>query len=52
MIDPRWIALINYCQKNPYCTIERLEIMGGIPKLLVRKETLTEDTQVNIKIKL
>ena len=52
MIDPKWIALINYCSKNPYCTIERLEVSGGVPVLAVVEEKFTENTRALIKIKL
>ncbi len=52
MIDPKWIALINYCNKNPYCTIEKLEVAAGVPVVAVIEEKFTGDTRALIKIKL
>jgi len=51
MPDDRWLALIQYCKQNPFCTIERLQIVNGCPNLVVTKESLTNTATANIKIK-
>ena len=51
MLDDRWLALIQWCQQNPYCTIEKLEIVGGNPNLIVVKKQLSNTAIANIKIK-
>ncbi len=50
-MDQRWIALIKWCEENPYSTIERLEIVGGAPNLLVAKKQLTDTAIAFVKIK-
>ena len=50
-MDPRWIALMSWCEQNPYSTIERLEIVAGKPNLLVVKQQLSNTAIGFIKIK-
>ena len=51
MIDESWIALIAWCQDNPYTTIERLEIVEGKPRLLIVHTNLTPRTTAKIKVR-
>lgn len=51
MPDDRWLALIQWCKQNPFCTIERLQIVHGCPNLIVIKESLSDTATANIKIK-
>jgi len=46
----KWIAFIEWCKKNPYSTIERLEIVGGEPNLIVIRKQFTETARANVKI--
>jgi len=50
-MDPRWLALMKWCEQNPYSTIERLEIVAGKPNLLVVKQQLSNTAIGFIKIK-
>jgi hypothetical protein len=50
-IEQRWSALINWCQTNPYCTIERLEIVAGAPELIVIKKQLSKNTTAKVRIR-
>lgn len=50
-MDPRWIAFIAWCKENPFCTIERLEIVNGAPNLVVIKQQLTNTALAFVKIK-
>ena len=45
------MAFMSWCKENPYCTIERLEIVKGEPNLIVLKAFLTTDTSAFVKIR-
>ncbi len=47
----KWIAFMEWCRQNPYSTIERLEIVGGEPNLIIVRKQLTQVTQAKVKIK-
>lgn len=51
-MDPKWLALMKFCKDNPYATIEKLEIFGGVPVLVVQKRQLTDKTVALVKVKL
>jgi hypothetical protein len=50
-MSERWMAFMSWCKENPYCTIERLEIVKGEPNLIVLKTFLTTDTHALVKIR-
>jgi hypothetical protein len=50
-MDPRWLALMKWCEDNPFSTIERLEIVAGKPNLLVIKQQLSNTAIGFVKIK-
>jgi len=50
-MDDKWTAFMRWCNENPFCTIERLEIVNGTPNLIIVKKQLTQLTTASIKIK-
>ena len=52
MIHPSWIALMNFCEKSPYCTIKKLEIKDGHPVFVIHEVVLYGETTAEVKTKL